>query len=277
MIFQPTLDRNLMSTQDIHYVLHHSCLYTTPNNPKNDEAHIHSCYEIYVNLSGDVSFLVNDRLYSIKRGDIILTRPGDVHLCLYQTTCTHEHYCLWLDAPKGSPFIAFMHKELFSHHISLGHTSMEHCLQLLAKLSDSTDSQTSASDLLRKTASLLDLSLLLESDSLIQDGGYSPQISAEFKNILSYLNTHFDEIQYVHQIYDLFYVSPATLTRWFRKYIHISPREFLESKKLAHARQLLNEGSSVTQAAMQSGFSDCSYFITVFKKRFGMTPKEFKK
>ena len=44
-------------------------------------------------------------------------------------------------------------------------------------------------------------------------------------------NNQFDQIQYINEIYDKFFVSPATLTRWFRKYIHLSPKEFLESNR----------------------------------------------
>ena len=90
------------------------------------------------------------------------------------------------------------------------------------------------------------------------------------------MNNHFSEIQHIKDVYDRIYISPATLNRWFRKYIHLSPREFLESKKLAYAKQLLNQGYTVTEASIHSGFADSSYFIAVFKKKFGVTPRAYK-
>ena len=39
----------------------------------------------------------------------------------------------------------------------------------------------------------------------------------------------------------------------------------------------LRGGASVTAAATNAGFSDCSHFIVLFKKKFGQTPLEYKK
>ena len=43
------------------------------------------------------------------------------------------------------------------------------------------------------------------------------------------------------------------------------------------ACRLLVGGVSVTDAAMIGGFSDVSHFIGCFRRRFGMTPKEYAK
>ena len=84
-------------------------------------------------------------------------------------------------------------------------------------------------------------------------------------------------VRSVNDILTSHFVSSATLTRWFRKYLHSSPREYLESVKLANAAVLLSNGHSVTDACMRSGFSDCSHFIVLFKKKFGETPLKYKK
>lgn len=274
MIYQPTPDHRLLSTDGICYTLRYGKAYTGPDNPQNDESHIHNCYEIYVNISGNISFLVDNRLYPIKKGDIIFTKPGDVHLCIYRSNCIHEHFCLWIDAPSSSPLVSFAYEPDFSPFIALEETARESFLKLLHRLSKAESESSSA---LTRTAVICQLFELLQGhrENALQKA--EPQLPEEMQQILTYLNTHFYEIQYVKDIYDKFYVSPATLNRWFRKYIHISPRDFLESKKLAYARQLLGRGYSVTEAGIQSGFSDCSYFITVFKKKFGTTPMSYKR
>ena len=73
------------------------------------------------------------------------------------------------------------------------------------------------------------------------------------------------------------FISAATLNRRFRKYVRLSPKKFLESKKLSYAAKLLSDGASVTDACLASGFSDCSHFIALFKKQFGKTPFKYKK
>ena len=48
--------------------------FNKTRNPSTDKvsSHIHEVCEIYVNLTGDVSFIVEDAVYPIKPGDIII-------------------------------------------------------------------------------------------------------------------------------------------------------------------------------------------------------------
>lgn len=273
-MFHPQLNHNLLSTENILYNSQYVNEYKIPDAPENDGAHIHSFYEVYVNVSGDVSFLVNNHIYPIKHGDIILTRPEDVHLCLFNGPCYHEHFCLWLDAPVTSPLVSFCHKPAFHNFISPAEADREEFLRLVHNLADQNSESISE---LTVTTTLFEIMHFLEKHHNSSDPISSTPLPEEMQQILTYLNNHFDQIQYINEIYDKFFISPATLTRWFRKYIHLSPKEFLESKKLAYAKTLLKNGCTVTEASMQSGFSCTSYFIAVFKRKFGVTPLAYKR
>jgi AraC-like DNA-binding protein len=108
-------------------------------------------------------------------------------------------------------------------------------------------------------------------------GPEKPYIPIALQRIIDDINRNFASIRNVNDILTTHFISSATLTRWFRKYIHSSPREYLESVRLSNATKMLVNGSSVTEACMSSGFSDCSHFIALFKKRFGETPYSYKK
>ena len=118
---------------------------------------------------------------------------------------------------------------------------------------------------------------LLSEPSSKSEGEPKSAIPSEMQAILNYIDANFTEIQHVGDVASYFYISTATLNRWFRKYINLSPREFLEAKKLAFAKKLLDEGSTVTEVCIRTGFSDCSHFIAVFKNKFGETPFKYKK
>lgn len=62
------------------------------NNARKITRHAHECCEIYVNVSGDVSFAVEDAIYPIGRGDVIITRPQEYHYCIHNTNAVHKHY-----------------------------------------------------------------------------------------------------------------------------------------------------------------------------------------
>ena len=71
--------------------------------------------------------------------------------------------------------------------------------------------------------------------------------------------------------------SEAYLIREFRKQYSVSPYQYLLTRKLETARQLLRYSNlSIKEIAEQLCFSDQYYFSNCFKKTFGLSPKFFK-
>ena len=62
------------------------------------ETHIHKEYEIYLNLSGNVSFEVQSRLYPVSRGSVVLSKPYEYHRCVYHSDTLHRHYWIIFSA-----------------------------------------------------------------------------------------------------------------------------------------------------------------------------------
>ncbi|MFI3225919.1 MAG: helix-turn-helix transcriptional regulator [Clostridia bacterium] len=71
-------------------------------------------------------------------------------------------------------------------------------------------------------------------------------------------------------------VSKSHLIREFSKQVGISPNKFLIKTKLESAKiLLLNDDLHIEAVAEAVGFSCGNYFSKVFKKEYGITPKEF--
>jgi len=98
-----------------------------------------------------------------------------------------------------------------------------------------------------------------------------------FENILRYVDEHFTENLRVSEVADAFFISRSTLGHMFKKYLNLSPIKYIEAKKLALSKKLLEEGENVKNVCYACGFSDCSYFVSVFKKYFGITPYKYGK
>ena len=71
-------------------------------------------------------------------------------------------------------------------------------------------------------------------------------------------------------------VSPFHLIRLFKNATGLSPYEYLLSLRMEHAKQLLQKGYSVKQAAWKAGFYDTSHFNRLFRKVSGTNPKIFR-
>lgn len=73
-------------------------------------------------------------------------------------------------------------------------------------------------------------------------------------------------------------LSPEYLSRIFKKETGINFVVYLNNIRLKHALKLLeNTNLKVYEIAENVGYSNLSYFSTVFKKNFGMNPFEYKK
>jgi AraC-like DNA-binding protein len=75
-----------------------------------------------------------------------------------------------------------------------------------------------------------------------------------------------------------FSVSESQLRRNFRKALHMSPLQYLQSQRIRHAKDmLLSEDASVQETALASGFSSAYYFSRSFKIATGLTPTEYRR
>ena len=73
------------------------------------------------------------------------------------------------------------------------------------------------------------------------------------------------------------FYNPAYLGRVFKAVYGKSMKEYIRTKRMEHAMELLKSGAGVTEACTAAGFADCSHFIVLFKKKFGETPLKYKK
>lgn len=71
--------------------------------------------------------------------------------------------------------------------------------------------------------------------------------------------------------------SPFHFHRLFALSEGITPRQFVERKRLEHACDLLIAGQSITSAAYDSGFSSSSQFARIFRKCLNVSPRDWVK
>ena len=73
-------------------------------------------------------------------------------------------------------------------------------------------------------------------------------------------------------------VSKSTALNLFRKYLHITPVNYLINYRLKQAGQLLSKTEKkVSLISSETGFHNVDYFCRLFKKRYKLTPTEYRK
>ena len=108
------------------------------------------------------------------------------------------------------------------------------------------------------------------------DEGYAspPKRLKKLQPALIEIAEHPTESPKVSHYAELCGMSEANFRRLFREYMGISPIDYRNDIRLTHARSKLQSGEyNVSEAAFDSGFSNLSFFIRLYKKKYGHTPK----
>ncbi len=231
--------------------------------------HTHSEFELYVNLSGDVSFLVENNLYDLTRGDVIVARPGEYHHCVYRSDAPHKLFWILFDCNKNSDILDFLQESFCENYISPQDNLREELLALCYTLHNGnlTDEE--------KIYTFFRIfAILKQSKSPISTKSVLPQ---ELHKIIDYIDRHIYEEITVIGIAKALYISQSTLERRFKEALDLTPLEYIRKKKLVLAAQLLRDGKTVLTAGTSVGYNDNSYFIELFKRYYGVTPYQYKK
>ena len=82
----------------------------------------------------------------------------------------------------------------------------------------------------------------------------------------------------VQQLADITCLSPDYFSKIFKKNMGIGPLEYINTRRLQRVKLLLlTTDKSIDQIGREVGFGSTSYFLRVFKKYEGVTPRTYRK
>lgn len=234
------------------------------------EMHVHSECEIYIHVSGDVSFVVEDHLYAIQPGNIVITRPHEYHHCIYQKDTDHKHFVIQV-SPDGNESLFrrfYQRKPGESNLLSLPPRETERLFALTRALAEETGSELRDYTLLFEILDLLNTAKALDAGT---------DLYPDVILTLNYINTHLAEKITVRSLAQQVYTSVNTLERHFHEKLGMTLTEYMRRIRLAKAADLLLDTPNVTEVCALCGFSGYSSFIAQFRDAYGITPLQYKK
>lgn len=235
--------------------------------------HYHSLYEIYFMLEGNCTYIIDNKLYNVQAGDIVVIPDGIIHHTKYDDinhsriliNCSHEYVPSLVKSGLAvgiylyrNPFVVDETRKL------LEKTEIEY------KRKDSYSKDI----LICHTHSLFYL-LLRNSDSCITvDDG-----NKLIEQAVAYIRENFASDITLSSMAKRFSVSPEHFSRMFKKETGLGFSKYLNSLRLQYAEHLLknSESQNITQVAEICGFEDSNYFSKKFKEVYGTSPKNVQK
>ncbi|MEO0803691.1 MAG: AraC family transcriptional regulator [Cyanobacteria bacterium J06642_2] len=99
---------------------------------------------------------------------------------------------------------------------------------------------------------------------------------AQLDRVIGYIYAYFDRNLSLAELADIAQLSPYHFARAFKQSTGISPHQFHIRCRIDRAKQLLLEQkSSIADVAYAVGFANQGHLNYHFKRRVGMTPKQF--
>ncbi|WP_409416672.1 AraC family transcriptional regulator N-terminal domain-containing protein [Flavobacterium sp. PS2] len=108
------------------------------------------------------------------------------------------------------------------------------------------------------------------------DEGTVIQANNPIKEVTEFIKQNLKENMNLKSLSDKACMSTASFYRFFKRELGMSPIEYILNEKIKCAKNLLkNPSIQINEVCYLSGFGDANYFIRLFKKYEGITPKQY--
>lgn len=245
--------------------------------------HSHNASELYFTLTDLPDVLLNDKVFAVPAGTLLIIPAFCVHQLYHETDVTYERYILnihegWLDAAlcDGASRFSFLKSGSTPQFIFPTNTQKKELLRLFSEMLSSHDPATPDS----LTIFFQFLSKLLEmTKNIPSNQGLSLPTSPSqrrINEILSYVQDHVNDNLSVNDLAAHFYLHPDYLARMFKSKVHVPIGRYLILQRISAAQAFLREGHSVAWVQEALHFSSYAYFFKTFQKITGISPSKYR-
>jgi AraC family transcriptional regulator len=107
-----------------------------------------------------------------------------------------------------------------------------------------------------------------------QSGSLTP---TKLNQVVDYIHTYLDQNPSLVELAALVNLSTCHFVKVFKASMGVTPHQYLLTCRIKKAQQLLHQKSlSLAEISLQVGFHDQSRFTSVFRKRVGFTPNQYR-
>lgn len=254
------------------------------NTEKHDMPvqHYHDTYEIYLLLGGKRYLFYDNTCYILKRGDLAVLKPFDIHYSESREADCYERYVLNFKEDNLSKILSDGEKTLLLDKLipCVIHLTEEQT----KKLYDYFERTCAYSKKTGFLAEKLLYSALLQLIAYVAeriDGvveAHGNDISPQIMSALKYMNKSYMEGLTLDDIAEAACMSKYHFCRKFKEITGATVLEYLNNVRLTKVHNLLmNTQLSIDEIADKTGFSSAIQLTRVFKGTYGMSPSAFRK
>ncbi|MCR5331961.1 MAG: AraC family transcriptional regulator [Lachnospiraceae bacterium] len=247
--------------------------------------HAHEYIELAFIMSGRGKYKIDDRIYDISEGDLLILNPGVYHQALVADP----------KFPATEFFIGacdFCFEGMQPNHLEVdtlpvyktGSELKQQLMRLCTSMGAENDACRVGRYYMMQSYLIQFLLLVLRNERQPKSAsGGSYSFESINKNeivtkIIDYFGEHYSEKISLDIISENMYVSPFYISKIFKSVTGDTPIRHLINVRLDRARELLcgENGMSIAEIAASVGYDDAYHFSKLFKKRFGVSPSKIR-
>lgn len=246
--------------------------------------HRHPEFEICYFPADAGTFMIQDREYPIRPGDVFIVNANDIHQPVLSAErnqgaiATYFSSRIFGDLNESSewlnPFI--LANRLGANRIQ-ANRRLRSLIEELHRTVGSADGpwQLASRGILTHMLSLIACDFARR----FNRGDHSAQLRGahRFGGVLEYINDRLHERISAKSLYQLAGLSHSQFSVRFQSTFGMGAAAYIQAQRISRAKRLLRSTSmAITQIALTTGFSSSSFFNRVFKKHVGTTPLAYR-
>lgn len=243
--------------------------------------HYHDYYEIFLTLSDGIIHSVNKKDIPLKEGSLVFIRPQDTHIFKFKS---EECYMVNLTFNEKTAELLFEYlAEGFPSKLLI-ESELPPLVILNSKEKNKLSEKLSALNSIDWDDEIKlksNMRLLLANIFMNYFAFYTETTDDKVPYWLSYTCEKMQKKENFSQgLKRMIEISGKTyehIARSLKQHFGSTPTSYINEIRLNYAaNMLLNSSYSITDIIYDSGFSNVSWFNTCFKKKYGISPKNFR-
>lgn len=239
--------------------------------PTDITLHTHDISEIIYVKKGDISYMVEGKIFRPVKNSLIFTRPMENHAILFNSQLPYERYTLLFNEKK---LVSDIYQHISPDTVLLHFESDTLILEIFKRMEyyyENFEGAQLQTLLMHLTEELL-YNIVLASQNTNQSAVYTSD--PVLQHALEYIEQHISTPLSLEMICSELFISKSHLHHLFVKHLKLSPQKYILTKRMAVAQRALRSGRKPTEVYTECGFSEYSTFFRAYRKYFGHAPSE---
>ena len=247
------------------------------------QPHFHEQHEIYYLISGERNFTINDHVFKIGKGDLVIIPAGEMHRTTYFANNTHERVAILFEDEILNGMYEEFGKDyiyqVFEHFlVSIPEGRRAYVEELMNRIIYEAEGIDELSDHMQKTYFQ---ELMLFIIRCFKNGPQMGEIDVAndiIQKAAKYIYENSDKNIGLNEVAEKFGMSSSYFSKKFKAVTGFGFKEYLIGVRIKEASNLLlTTDKSITEIAISCGFNDSNYFGDAFRRIKGMSPNKYRK